>query len=190
MYPDFLTHYYAESPFRSIMDLTAGEKVREVLRMRAKRKVHRRLMIPNYYAMRRQFEATMREQFVQKGGQPERQHPYYMILGESDLWSCQELKSLCIPLSAIPSCVLSFTYTDSWYAYMDKDLNGNPIPRKPQYEMVFRLEELEDLFATYGWPGERWKRWRKEPEFEFDYYVEAQIWSEEPLRPYTAINAA
>ncbi len=158
--------------------------------MRATRKVHRRLMVPNYYAMRRRCEAIMYDQFVKKDGKPTRRNPHYLIMGESDLWSCQESKSVRIPLLAIPSDVVSFTYTDSWYSYIDKDLNGNPVPRKPQYEMVYRLEELDDLFAEYGWPGQRWKRWRKEPQFKYDYYVEAQVWVDEPLRPYTPKNAA
>jgi hypothetical protein len=126
----------------------------------------------------------MYEQFIQKGGKPIRRNPHYLILGESELWSWQESNSVRIPLSVIPSDVISFTYTDSWYSYIDKDLNGNPIPRKPQYEMVYRLEELANLFAEHGWPGQRWKRWRKEPQFKHDYYVEAQVWAEAPLRPY------
>ena len=132
----------------------------------------------------------MREQFVAKGGKPTRQHPLYLILGESELWTDQESQSLRIPLSAIPTEVLSFTYTDSWYAYIDQDLNGNPMIRQPQYGMVYRREELSELFAQYGWPGQRWKLWRNQPQYKHDYYVEAQVWAEDPLGIYLSEVAA
>ena len=160
------------------MDLAPGDRVQAVLRMRKERTVRRRLMIPKHYINRQRCESTMYQQFIDKGGKPTRPHPHYLILGESDLWVEQESQSLRIPLSDIPTDVISFTYTDSWYAYIDQDLNGNPVPRKPQYEMLYRLEELDDLFEKYGWPGDRW---REDPEYKFDYYVEAQVWSDEPL---------
>ena len=91
--------------------------------------------------------------------------------------------SLRIPLSAIPSSQVSFTYTDSFATYVDRDLAGNPIPRKPQYGSVFRLEELDGLFREYGWPGERWKN---ESSGSTTFYVKAQIWSDDPLKAYIA----
>jgi hypothetical protein len=82
---------------------------------------------------------------------------------------------------------MSFTYTDSWPTYVDLDLEGNRIPRKPQYGMLFRLEELDELFRKHGWPGDRWK---SDPDWEHDLYVEAQIWSDEPLAAYLAPDGA
>jgi len=48
--------------------------------------------------------------------------------------------------------------------------------------MLYRKEELNQLFDQYGWPGERWKN---DPEYQNDLYVEAQIWSDGPLSPYS-----
>ena len=190
MYPNYLTHYYTEFPFRSIMDLPPGEQVRLVRRIRALGNNRRRLTVPNYYIQRRRYEAIMREQFIAKGGQPVRQHPHYLVLGESELWSKPKTKSIRIPLTAIPATLISFTYTDSWYAYVDRELSGGEIPRKPQYDQVFRAEELDAVFAEYGWPGDRWKKSRTHPQFNHDYYVEAQVWADEPLEPHIQSGAA
>jgi hypothetical protein len=181
--PQFLTHYYRKRPFRTLTELSAGERARVVPKLRYPKWASRRLHSAFYFEQRLRYEVVMYEQFVAKGGSPQRRRPHYAILGESEIWQGFNKHSLRIPLSAIPSSQLSFTYTDSWAVYVDRDLDGNPIPRKPQYGSVFRLEELHELFREYGWPGDRWK---DEPEWEHDLYVEAQIWSGEPLRALIA----
>ena len=123
----------------------------------------------------------MHGQFLAQGGRPTRSNPHYAILGQSEIWENITTKSLRIPLSAISSDCISFTYTDSWVTYVDRESDGELIPRKPQYNMLFRKEELAGLFDKYGWPGERWK---SEPDWKNDLYVEAQIWSDEPMAAY------
>jgi len=178
-FPDFLTHYYRKHPFRSITELSPTERESVLADLATLRKLPRRLTSPFYFSERVRFEETMYDQFMAKGGAPERRRPHYLVLGESVLWAEIEPQSLRVPLAEIPSQWISFTYTDSWCAYVDQDLRGNPLPRKPQYGTVYRLDELPELFARYGWPGERWQ---SEPEWEHDVYVEAQVWSDEPLR--------
>jgi hypothetical protein len=134
-----------------------------------------------YFEQRLRYEQLMFEQFIAKGGSPTRRQPHYAILGESEIWAKITTHALRIPLSAFPSVHISFTCTDSWVTYVDQEPNGQSIPRKPQYGMLFRLEELEDVFDEYGWPGDRWK---SEAEWENDLYVEAQIWSDEALRKF------
>jgi hypothetical protein len=159
---------------------------RVLTRLSQKRDLPRRLRSSFYFEKRRDIEQTMFDQFAAKGGRRERRQPHYAILGESEIWAAIEPRSVSIPVSQIPSHWISFTYTDSWAVYVDRDLRGRPIPRKPAYGAVYRLEELEDLFKRFGWPGERWKT---EPEWEHDVYVEAQIWCDEPLRPFLAASA-
>jgi hypothetical protein len=183
MHPNYVTHYYRQQPFRSLTELPAEECSRVLAEMRTREKLPRRLQSEFYFDQRRRFEALMHEQFSAKGGRPERRNPHYAILGESEIWARIYPASLRIPLAALPGDCLSFTYTDSWGAFVDRDLDGNPIPRKPQYGVVYLLPELADLFGRYGWPGDRWKT---EVEWEHDLYVEAQIWSDEPLRAFIA----
>ena len=177
MLPTFLTHYYHDAPFQSITDLPTGEIVRVVSKLNAQRSVPRRLMRPIYFMERRRYESKMREQFLAKGGKPCRRNPLYLVLGESDIWEREHPQKIQVPLSEVPSELISFTYTDSWYAYVDFDLNRRPVPRKRQYEMVYRIDELEDLVDDFGWPGDQ----KDDPNCRYDFYVEAQVWAEEPL---------
>ena len=181
MIPTYLTHYYHDEPFQCITDLPTSELVRLVLRIRITRTLPRRLMKPVYFLERRRYKRQMREQFVSKGGRPRRHTPQYMVLGHSDIWKRQAPRSLRIPLAEVPSDLISFTYTDSWYTYVDFDLNRRPVPRKRPYEMVYRVEELDNLLDEFGWPGEQK---HSDPSCRFDYYIEAQVWEDEPLAPF------
>ena len=181
MHPTFLTHYYYDAPFRTITDLPTREMVRVISKLHSTRSLPRRLMRPIYFMERRRYERKMHEQFLTKGGKPRRRNPHYMVLGESDIWEREQLHSIHIPLSDIPSDLISFTYTDSWYSYVDFDLNRRPIPRKRPYEVVYRTDELGDLFNKHGWPG---NRRHTDPNYKHDYYVEAQVWADEPLLPF------
>lgn len=181
--PRYLTHYYRDRPFRTLTELTSDERARVIPTLAFPQRASHRLHSAFYFEQRLRYEAVMYNQFLAKGGAPQRRCPHYAVLGESEIWQAISNHSLRIPLSAIPSSQLSFTYTDSWSTYVGCDLKGNVIPRKPQYETLFRLEELDAVFRQYGWPGDRWK---SEPEWEHDIYVEAQIWSDEPLRAFVA----
>lgn len=179
--PDFLTHYYREHPFRSLTELSPESMDEILVRLGETRQLPRRLRTPSYFENRRRVEKIMYEQFLSKGGRPERRHPHYAILGESEIWAGIEPRLVRFPLSEIPVDQISFTYTDSMVSFIDCDLRGNPVPRKPTYGLIYRVDELRNLFDRFGWPGDRWKF---EPDWQHDCYVEAQIWSETPLRQY------
>lgn len=181
MIPDYITHYYQGQPFRTLTEL-AADACEQVLKSLAEREpLPRRLRSSFYFEQRRRYEALMYEQFLAKGGKPARRHPHYATLGESEIWLKIRPQALRIPLCELPSESISFTYTDSFGAYVDRDLDGNPIPRKPQYEMLYRREELAALFRNHGWPGDRWKT---EPAWQHDIYVEAQLWDDRDLQRF------
>jgi len=174
--PPYLTHYYHQRPFRTLTELSPEERERVIRKLRYPKRAAHRLHSAFYFEQRLKYERIMYDQFVAKGGKPQRRCPHYAVLGESELWAGFSRHSLRIPLAAISPSQLSFTYTDSWAAYVDQDLEGNPIPRKLQYGTPFRLDELDALFRQFGWPGNRWKT---EPAWAHDVYVEAQIWSDD-----------
>src|SRR5688500_4068785 len=184
--PTYLTHYYSGRPFRTLTELTPAKRARVIAGLKFPKK-DPRLHSRFYFEQRLRYETVMHEQFRAKGGRPARRRPYYAVLGQSEIWAKITRRSLRLSLSKLPSCQVSFTYTDSWPTYVDRDLEGKLIPRKPQYGMLFRLEELEELFCAYGWAGDRWKT---EADWEHDLYVEAQIWSDEPLKAYLAASSA
>lgn len=176
--PQYLTHYYYERPFHSITMLDADERIRVLAEIATRRELKRRLRSEFYFEQRLRYELVMHEQFLAKGGRPQLERPHYAVLGESEIWTGLVPNSIRIPLSTFSSDCISFTYTDSWAVYVDRTMQNHFIRRKPQYEMVYRLEELPDLFEQYGWPGDRWKT---ETEWEHDVYVEVQIWNDGPL---------
>lgn len=181
--PDFVTHYYAEQPFRTLTELTEEACQAALASMGPPETLPRRLRSEFYFQERRRYEERMREQFLAKGGRPQRKVPHYAILGESEIWAKIRPSALRIPLENLPADAISFTYTDSFANYVGRDLDGDVIPRKPQYETLYRLDELPYLFQRWGWPGDRWKT---EPDWAHDLYVEVQLWDDEPLRPFIA----
>lgn len=180
-YPNYITHYYRDSPFRTLSELSREDCRHLLHELELREKLPRRLQSEFYFEQRRRYELVMREQFKSRGGRPFRRVPHYAVLGETEIWAAIYPSCVQIPLTDLPSESISFTYTDSFANYVDRDLDGHPIPRKPQYGTVYRLEELDALFDRYGWPGDRWKT---EEDWEHDLYVEVQIWDDAPLRPF------
>ncbi len=178
--PDFLTHYYVDEPFRTISDLTLSQTEQVLAEIAKRRELEFRLSKSDYLPRRRRIEQAMRRGFIAKNGKPKREHPHYMVLGTFAPWE-EARRKITIPLSAFSSNVLSFTLTDSFFAYSERNLRGVAIPSRPYDRQVFRLEELDELIAKYGLPGERWQH---ETRDVFDVYVEAQVWDDEPLREY------
>jgi hypothetical protein len=179
--PQFVTHYFHDRPFRTLTALEFDDRARAIEHLAFPSEAMHRFRSPYYFEQRLRYEAVMYEQFVAKGGLPQLRHPHSAVLGESEIWEKITTRAIRIPLDAIPSIHISFTYTDSWVTYVDREPDGTAIPRKPQYGMLYRKEELEQLFNQHGWPGDRWK---SEVEWQNDLYVEAQIWSDDPLVPF------
>ena len=175
--PDFLSHYYeaADGPFRNLSDLPEeeAEAVLERLREAGDRFASQRAS--DYLAVRRRLEAQVRALFTTKGGSPKRNRPHYLIVGE-----CPWLKSwyqngceLRIPLTAFSIESVSFTYGDTFPAMRYQD-------GKPYRGQVYTLAELPGLIEQYGLP----QVWNVEGKLGPDRYIEAQVWADEPLRPY------
>ena len=179
MHPTYLTHYYHDAPFQCITSLSTSDMVQVIRDMHSIRQLPRRLLRPIYFMERRQYERKMREQFLAKGGFPQRLNPHYLVLGESEAWERQQLRSIRIPLSEIPPDVISFTFTDSWFSYVEFDLNGEPIPRESYSEMVYRVDELNDAIDEHKWPGNKNRSNRVRRDHD---YIEAQVWADEPLQ--------
>jgi hypothetical protein len=77
--------------------------------------------------------------------------------------------------------VLSFTFTDSFFAFSRRNLRGIAIPPRAYHGRIYLLGDLFALVEALGLPGERW---RHEPERLFDVYIEAQIWDDAALEAF------
>jgi hypothetical protein len=175
--PGFLCHYYEASrgPFLNLSHLQPGEAERLLDGIRAGGDVFASKRSGDYLQIRRGLEDKVRRLFIEKGGQPRRERPHYLILG-----SCPWLKTryregceLRMPLAAFGSDIVSFTYGDTFPAMRYPD-------GKPYRGQVYTLAELPKIVRLYGLPQE----WNPDGQSGPDRYIEAQVWDDEPLRPF------
>jgi hypothetical protein len=138
-----------------------------------------RLTQPSYLPERRRIEECMRRRLVEKGGEPRIRNPHYFVLGEFSLWEEDGSHKVQVPLESVPSACVSFTLTDSFFNFRRTNLRDVPIPKRPYHGEVFTLAELSGQLSIHDLPTEQW---RSDPARRFEVYVEAQVWSDEPVR--------
>jgi len=175
--PDFLSHYYEAQigPFVNLSDLPIGEAEACLERIRRSEQTFASQRSADYLNIRRGLEENVRALFIQKGGQPKRERPHYMILGACS-WVLnwyRDGKELRLPLENFPSEIVSFTYGDTFPAMRYND-------RKPYRGQVYRLEELPALVQRFGLP----QLCNPDGKLGPDRYIEAQIWDNAPIRAY------
>lgn len=173
--PDFLTHYYdvARGPFRSLTALAPDEADRIQAQLCADGSGFASQRAPDYLAIRRELEARIRALFVARGGQPQRATPHYWIVGACDwvLGWYEQGAAVQLPLAGLDPAWISLTYGDSFPAMRYGD-------GKPWRGQVFTLAELPELVALFGLPQD----WNPDGSSGPDRYIEAQVWSDAPLR--------
>ena len=179
--PGFLSHYYerARGPFVNLSDLPPDEADSILESIRRKGVGFASQRASDYLPIRRELETRVRTLFRQKGGDPLRERPHYMILGACS-WVKEwyvDGREVRIPLAAFDPTRVSFTYGDTFPAMRFQD-------GKPYRGQVYTLTELPDLIRLYGLPQE----WNPTGEHGPDRYIEAQIWDDDPLRPYLVTN--
>jgi hypothetical protein len=175
-----LTHYFGPSsePLLSISGLTQPQRAPILERLAAHESLPLRLTRPDYFAKRTLVEQELRSRFISKGGTPERSHPNYFVLGTFSLWESDGSHKVQIPLSSVPGQWISFTLTDSYFNFCATNLQGVPIPAREYHQQVFTMDELPDQLERHGLPTEDW---RNDPTRRFEPYVEAQLWSDQPV---------
>jgi hypothetical protein len=170
--PDYLTYFFrdGQAPFQTICDLDEPE---------AQAILNNDILWRGdgtYLAHRKRHERLLWEKFIAKGGRPVRQHPIYMVLGDSpsgphDLHLEYDYKIL-LPLASFSPYDLSFTYPDSLYEVPLDDLRRLYLDRSTD-PTVYRLEEIEQVIEIH------------QVYAIHQHYIEAQVWNDEPTRPYS-----
>jgi hypothetical protein len=175
--PDFLSHYYeaAQGPFRSLSDLPPAEAEAVLEEIRQRGDVFASRRAGDYLAIRRELEARVRRLFMEKGGQPRRLRPHYLVVGDCPwlLSWYQDGRVLRVPLAALAANTVSLTYGDTFPAMRYAD-------GKPYRGQVYTLAELPFLVRTYGLP----QVWNADGQYGPERYIEAQVWVGAPLSPY------
>jgi hypothetical protein len=175
--PGYLSHYY-EAEKGSFLNLSHvslpdAEAMLDVIRRCGN--VFASQRSPDYLQIRRELESRVRELFIAKGGKPELERPHYMILGSCP-WLLDwyvEGRELQIPLDRFALEAVSFTYGDTFPAMRYPD-------GKPYRRQVYTLAELPTLVLKHGLPQE----WNSDGSLGPDRYIEAQVWSDQPVKAY------
>jgi hypothetical protein len=168
MFPSILTHYYErdKGPLLSLTELPDLESEDLLENIRRRGDVFASRRDTDYLRIRRELESLIREKFIAKGGQPQRMHPHYFILGEC-AWCAgwyREPVLLQIPLVSLDPLAVCFTYGDSFPAMRYQD-------GRPYRGQVYTLAEIEDVVQQYGLPQD----WNPEGKLAPERYIEAQI---------------
>ncbi len=83
-----------------------------------------------------------------------------------------------MPLSVFPKDVLAFTMPDSMASLPIGTRDEFRAERRPYHGKVFSLDEIRQVIAEFGMPGDRWQN---DHSRRFDRFVEVQVWDESPV---------
>ena len=176
----YLYHYFDKrsGPFRSLTSLPEKEASSLFIKMRDERSASfgaRRS--DDYLSKRRKCEELVRSEFIKKGGRPEIMAPHYLTVEHCPWLSSWYEQSDFIKISAedIDTSLISFTYGDSMPAFSPLVTDGKEYRRK-----VYTYEEILKIIDKYGLPQE----WNAEGKFGPERYIEAHLWSDDPVRKY------
>ncbi len=175
-----LTHYYRpfSRPLRSLSLVSEADLPKALVVLERFEPLPYRLTQPRYLPERRRIENEMCARFAEKGGVARRRHPHYFVLGEFSLWEDDDSCKIELIFPDLDPACVSFTLTDSFFNYRRQSLHGEPIPPRRYHDELFLADELPALLEEFDLPTERW---RDDPERRFEVYVEAQLWSDEPV---------
>ena len=111
----------------------------------------------------------------------QRTAPHYLGIGECPFLASwyHDPAVFRLPLNSVDPSVISFTYGDSFPTFSDRVQDRREYRRR-----IYTLPEILHLIEKYGLPQEIWPQ---EPHFFGQpAYVEAQLWSDDPLRALPA----
>jgi hypothetical protein len=190
--PTHVRHYYraARRPFLNLSDLTDEQldSVIDGLMVERLSGDHRRAFGRRYMELRRRTEAKMRRLFIEAGGRPERTSPHYFVLGESRWFEglADDMCTVELSIDQLPESSTSVTYPDSFTAMAIAPKYGLPYEPRPYHEQVFPLGQLHELIEKWGLPEDPVGGYENYEGRPFEMYVEIQVWSDEPVRPFLA----
>ncbi len=183
--PEFLYHYYEidQGPFLNITqnEFEKAKKIQNNISVGFNSK-----RPPNYIELRFSLEKRLKKGFVNKGGKPKRNDPFYFTLGKCEwLKSCYENPGVVkIPLADFKSEQISFTYPDSMVSFQFHDEPKLVKYRKACNGQVYLLDEIQELLNEYGIPTE--EKWHSQESLKYDRYVEVQVWDDFIIKKYLA----
>ena len=176
----YLYHYFEKKTgaFVNLSELSTedAQKIQDQLKTNEKKFASQR---NEKYLPRRQYlEQLVRTMFTSKGGKPIRKKPYYMVIGECPWLASwfEESAFVKIPISEFDLKTVSFTYGDMFPTFSPNVNDGMEFRNT-----VYTYDEILKIIEKYGLPQDKWEI----PVFAQPCYVEAQIWSDIPVKKYS-----
>jgi hypothetical protein len=146
---EYLTYYYSAGtvPFRSLSALPEKEAIQIMKELYTDDAVWGRFKDAfQYLRERREIEQWLRQEFIKKGGRPQKKYPIYMVMG-----TCEKLENyvpaekLCkiqIPISQFKEEDISFTFMDSMFSYSLSRNQSSEYYQREYHGKVFTLPEI------------------------------------------------
>ena len=177
--PEIVTHNYDPlyGLFGNICTLPDAEaqRVLDTIALSGKRFIRE-----NYLRRRRETESWLLAECRRKLGGPVIEHPLYFFLGDmADGLDPSRPQSIVLPLAALPTEMLTFTFPDSMASLPLSRYEEHVAHRMSYHGQVFTLEEIRRVIAEFGMPGEGRPTDRSVP---YDRFIEVQLWDDRPLR--------
>jgi len=176
---EFLYHYYEKEigPFVSLSNMTLENAQIIQDSLKVKNKTFAAQRYEGYLARRQYLEQLVRTMFIEKGGSPIRQTPHYMVIGECPWLATwyEESAYVRIPIKEFDMNTVSFTYGDTFPTFSPNVTDDLEYRRQ-----VYTFSEILEIIDKYGLPQDSWN----EPVFAKPCYVEAQVWSDTPIKNY------
>lgn len=178
----FLYHYFNREigPFLNLSDLSAEDA--NALTAEWKQKYPDSQIAQrdaDYMFRRRMYEDIIKKEFMKKGGIVKRNTPHYMVVGHSPWLSSwfENSASIRIPIEEFDLKTVSFTYGDSHPTF-------SPWPRDDDWKeyrrKLYTFDEILRMIKKYGMPQD----WNNDGKFGPERYIEAHIWSDDPIQKY------
>lgn len=176
---NYLYHYFERKigPFVSLSNLTIEEAQQIQNRLKVENKTFAAQRNEKYLARRQHLEQLVRSMFLEKGGKPIRKTPYYMVIGECPWLATwfEDSDFIKIPITKFDLHTVSFTYGDTFPTFSPHVTDNLEYRQK-----VYMYSEVLKIIEKYGMPQDAWN----EPVYAQPCYVEAQVWSDEPISHY------
>lgn len=175
----FLYHYFEKSkgPLLSLTALSLDEAIAIQNKLVSEQKTFAAQRNDRYLTRRHELEKLVRKLFIEKGGMPEKETPHYFVIRECPwliTWY-EQADYIKIPIEEFNMRTVSFTYGDTFPTF-SPNVNDDLEYRRT----VYTYEEIIKIIEKYGMPQDKWNT----PIFAQPCYVEAQVWSDEPVLHY------
>jgi len=178
--PTYVTRYYrqGENPFLSLNDLPLSEANKVKRRHCQRDHIGGFYAEDDYLAHRLGIEKWIYHQLIFKGGNPRNTVPVYMTLGDSPCGQFdiradlqKNAAELRIPIEALDTSAISFTFPDSMYQIILDDAGHIIRGGRTNTPIVYTFAELAYVLNKYE-------------NYLSEHYVEAQVWDRDMLRGF------